>query len=46
MQVEGVLVALLHHKLHTQKDVPKVQLIPVEGTWQLTRSQVLKNVEF
>ena len=43
MQVQRVLLTLLHHKLYPQENVPQVQLISVEGAWQLTRSQVLKN---
>ena len=43
MQVQRVLLTLLHHKLYPQENVPQVQLISVEGAWQLTRSQVLKH---
>lgn len=42
MQIQGLLLTLLHHELDPQENVPEVQLIPVKRAGQLTGSQVLK----
>lgn len=42
VQIQGFLLTLLHHKLNSQENVPKVLLISVKGARHFTRSQVLK----